>query len=37
MLIAVEGTLQSTEGGSFVVRAEHVYKVANDPLASKIK
>ena len=37
MLIAVEGTLQSTEGGSFVVRAEHVYKVPNDPLASKIK
>ena len=37
MLIAVEGTLQSTEGGSFVVRAEHVYKIANDPLASKIK
>lgn len=37
MLIAVEGTLQSTEGGSFVVRAEHIYKVANDPLASKIK
>ncbi len=37
MLIAVEGTLESTEGGSFVVRAEHIYKVANDPLASKIK
>ncbi len=37
MLIAVDGTLQSTEGGSFVVRADHVYKVPNDPLASKIK
>lgn len=37
MLIAVEGTLHSTEGGSFVVRADHVYKVANDPLAAKIK
>lgn len=37
MLIAVEGTLQSTEGGSFIVRADHAYKVANDPLASKIK
>ncbi|MDA0214262.1 MAG: hypothetical protein O2875_02740 [Planctomycetota bacterium] len=37
MLIAVEGTLQSTDGGSFLVRAERIYKVANDPLASKIK
>ena len=37
MLIAVEGTLQSTEGGSFVVRAEHVYKIPNDPPASKMK
>lgn len=37
MLIAVEGTLQSTEGGSFVVRADHVYIVANDPLSLKIK
>jgi len=37
MLIAVEGTLQSTEGGSFVVRAEHVYKIPNDSPASKMK
>jgi len=37
MLVAVEGVLQSTEGGSFLIRADHVYLVANDPLASKIK
>lgn len=37
MLVAVEGVLQSTEGGSFLIRADHVYPVANDPLASKVK
>lgn len=37
MLVAVEGVLQSNEGGSFLIRADHVYLVANDPLASKIK
>lgn len=37
MLVAVEGTLQSTDGGSFVVRAQHIYKIPNDPLAKHIK
>ncbi|MCE9619224.1 MAG: hypothetical protein K8R92_04880 [Planctomycetes bacterium] len=37
MLIAVEGTLQPTEGGVFSVNADHIYKIPNDPLASKIK
>jgi len=36
MLIAVEGTLQSTDNGAFVVNAQHIYKVVNDPLASTI-
>ena len=37
MLVAVEGTLHSTDGGAFVVRAEHIYKVPNDSLAKYIK
>lgn len=37
MWIAVEGTLQPTDGGVFVVNADHIYKMPNDPLASKLK
>ena len=37
MWIAVEGTLQPTDGGAFIVNAEHIYKMPNDPLASKLK
>ncbi len=37
MLVIVEGTLQPTEGGALVVRAVHVHKVPNDPLAKFIK
>ncbi len=37
MWIAVEGTLQPTDGGAFIVNADHIYKMPNDPLASKLK
>ena len=37
MLVAVEGTLASTEGNAFVVLADHIYKFPNDPLAPHIK
>ncbi len=37
MWIAVEGTLQPTDGGAFIVNATHIYKMPNDPLASKVK
>ena len=37
MLVAVEGTLQASDGGALLVRADHIYKVANDPLAKFIK
>ena len=37
MWIAVEGTLQPTDGGAFIVKADHIYKMPNDPLASKLK
>ncbi len=37
MLLVVEGTLQPTSDHSFNIHATHLYKVPNDPLASKIK
>lgn len=37
MLVAVEGTLQPSDGTAFVVRADKIYKFPNDPLARHIK
>ncbi|MSR70408.1 MAG: hypothetical protein EXS17_08715 [Phycisphaerales bacterium] len=37
MLVAVEGTWQATDGGALLVRADHIHKVTNDPLAKYIK
>ncbi|MSR34822.1 MAG: hypothetical protein EXS12_08545 [Phycisphaerales bacterium] len=37
MWIAVEGTLQPMDGGAFIVNADHIYKMPNDPLASRLK
>lgn len=37
MLVAVEGTLQVSDGGALLVRADHIHKVANDPLVAHIK
>lgn len=37
MLVVVEGTLQASEGGTLLVRADHIHKVANDPLAKFVK
>ncbi len=37
MLVAVEGTIQPGEGGAMLIRADHICRVANDPLAAHIK
>ena len=37
MLVAVEGTLLPSQGESFVVRADKIYKFPSDPLAKYIK
>lgn len=36
MLVAVEGTVQSTDGGSLVVRADRICRIPGDPLEKHI-